>query len=229
MGGQSSKDYPEDDVGDGKKKKKGGIMNCHCGKGRDDQDEVVSDPRTGKGTRLSEEEWAQVKTGKLQGIPGAPDLLAEEAVSSHRRHRKRKDDEAEETEMLVAGSTHTRHAEPPSAPSGSHLRLPNEQSGAARFAANDRVKCACTRWGSAYEIGTIVKVGYREPSWPAGKPSAPYQVKLDKGALIYAPEDSDEYIQLQDESWAKELPAGAPWYLQPGALDRELAKIGAYR
>lgn len=146
MGGQSSKDYPEDDVGDGKKKKKGGIMNCHCGKGRDDQDEVVSDPRTGKGTRLSEEEWAQVKTGKLQGIPGAPDLLAEEAVSSHRRHRKRKDDEAEETEMLVAGSTHTRHAEPPSAPSGSHLRLPNEQSGAARFAANDRVKCACTRW-----------------------------------------------------------------------------------
>jgi hypothetical protein len=55
------------------------------------------------------------------------------------------------------------------------------------------------------------------------------QVKLDKGALIYAPEDTDEYIQLQDESWAKELPAGAPWYLQPGALDRELAKIGAYR
>jgi hypothetical protein len=55
------------------------------------------------------------------------------------------------------------------------------------------------------------------------------QVNLDKGALIYAPEDTNEYIQLQDESWAKELPAGAPWYLQPGALDRELAKIGAYR
>ena len=143
MGGQSSKDYPGDEDG-GKQKKKGGIMNCQCGKGRDDQDEVEADNRGAKGTRLSEEEWAQVKTGKLQGTPGAPDLLAEEAVTSHRKHRKPREDEAEETEALTGAST--RHAEPPAAPSGSHLRLPNEQSAAARFAPNDRVKCACTRW-----------------------------------------------------------------------------------
>ena len=79
-----------------------------------------------------------------------------------------------------------------------------------------------------YEIGSVIKIGYREDNWPADKPDAPYQVKLDKGALIYAPEDSDEYIMHHDESCAKELPPGSPWYLQPGALDRELAKIGAY-
>ena len=83
--------------------------------------------------------------------------------------------------------------------------------------------------GNQYEVGSVVKVGYREDSWPLDKPDAPYQVKLDKGALIYAPEDIDEYILEHDESWAKQLPPGSPWYLQPGALDRELAKIGAYR
>ena len=54
-------------------------------------------------------------------------------------------------------------------------------------------------------------------------------VKLDKGALIYAPEDRDEYITYADEEWAKQLPAGSPWYLHPGALDRELAKMGVHR
>jgi len=78
-------------------------------------------------------------------------------------------------------------------------------------------------------VGAVVKVGYREDTWAADKPDAAYQVKLDKGALIYAPEDTEEYILEHDESWAKELPPGSPWYLQPGALDRELAKIGAYR
>jgi hypothetical protein len=50
--------------------------------------------------------------------------------------------------------------------------------------------------GNEWEAGNVVKVNYREPSWPASKSSAPYQVKLDKGALIYAPEDIDEYIQV---------------------------------
>ena len=34
-----------------------------------------------------------------------------------------------------------------------------------------------------------VKLDYSEPGWPRGK-SAPYQVELDQGPLIYAPVDS---------------------------------------
>ena len=51
---------------------------------------------------------------------------------------------------------------------------------------------------------------------------------MDKGALVFAPEDRDEYVRTANEEWASQLPPGAPWYLQPGALDRELAKVGAY-
>ncbi len=123
-----------------------------------------------------------------------------------------------------------------------------------RFKVGDRVRCVCTRYGNKHEAGSVIKIGFREKDWPSSKPSAPYQgaqkrflfsmpskaysmnlilalvaVKLDKGSLIYAPEDRDEYITHADEEWAKDLPAGSPWYLHPGALDRELAKMGVHR
>jgi len=147
MGGQNSKEDFGGLDGEKKKKKRGGIMNCQCGKGRDDNDEVEADGRGGNGTRLTEEEWAKVKTGKMQGIPGAPDLLAEEAVSSHRRHRKRRDEEPDETQALNGGATGpSSNAHPAPASSGSHLHLPNDQSAGPRFSVGDRVRCACTRW-----------------------------------------------------------------------------------
>ena len=59
-----------------------------------------------------------------------------------------------------------------------------------RFAVGDRVLCQCGTW----EPGTIVKLFYKQRDFPPGK-CAPYQVKLDDGDLIFAPEDTDGVIK----------------------------------
>jgi hypothetical protein len=41
--------------------------------------------------------------------------------------------------------------------------------------ASHELICHCRR-GNEYEVGSVVKVGYREESWPADKPDAAYQV-----------------------------------------------------
>jgi len=58
-----------------------------------------------------------------------------------------------------------------------------------RFAKGDRVKC---NTGSGWIAGEVVQLMYRE----AGV-IAPYQVKLDDGKLIYAPEDNDMLIRKE--------------------------------
>ena len=60
-----------------------------------------------------------------------------------------------------------------------------------RFAIGDRVKC---NTGAAWKVGEIVALMYRGEYMPPGM-VAPYQIKLDDGALIYAPEDRDELVQ----------------------------------
>ena len=57
-----------------------------------------------------------------------------------------------------------------------------------RFAVGDRVKC----WRGEWVPGRIIRLLYDEPGFE--KPAA-YQVKLDDGTLIYAPEDTDSYIR----------------------------------
>ena len=44
-----------------------------------------------------------------------------------------------------------------------------------------------------------MKLGYREPSWRRGKIAA-YQLQLDCGGLLYAPEDDDGYIRAARSS-----------------------------
>jgi len=65
-----------------------------------------------------------------------------------------------------------------------------------RFEVGCRVQC---RTGAgegvdAWSPGTVVKQWYRESHWPK-KRTAPYQIKLDDGRLIFAPLDSDKVIQ----------------------------------
>mmetsp|Transcript_25770 Transcript_25770/g.54479 ORF Transcript_25770/g.54479 Transcript_25770/m.54479 type:complete len:152 (-) Transcript_25770:2626-3081(-) len=73
-----------------------------------------------------------------------------------------------------------------------------------RFKVGDKVECMIgpENWGT----GRIVKLMYREPKWPSSKPSAPYQIKLDrktadregippKYALIYSDWDDDLKIR----------------------------------
>mmetsp|Transcript_37000 Transcript_37000/g.57875 ORF Transcript_37000/g.57875 Transcript_37000/m.57875 type:complete len:248 (-) Transcript_37000:104-847(-) len=247
MGGKASKEYGVEEDG-GRKAPK--FMGCSCGKGRDDKDE---EEVRGQKVRLSEEEWAAVKTGRYKGPgmnAGGLSFAQEEAFASEPKanHRKRRDKGIQDPEIDPfpepdfpstrgpngSASGHSRSTTQPEVASSSSQRSALNGRGPKapdelRFKVGDRVKCVCHKWGNQWEVGSIVKLNYREDNWSDSKPSAPYQVKLDKGALIYAPEDIDDYIQFQDESWAEQLPPGAPWYLQPGALDRELAKLGAYR
>ena len=41
----------------------------------------------------------------------------------------------------------------------------------------------------------MIKVGYREDTWPIEQPEVPYQVRLDSGALIWVPADEDAYVR----------------------------------
>ena len=74
-----------------------------------------------------------------------------------------------------------------------------------RFAVGDRVRCKTG--ARSWKRGQIVKLHYREESWPQGE-VAPYQIQLDAGVLIFAPEDSDCLIQA-DDGMAEEADCGA--------------------
>jgi len=62
-----------------------------------------------------------------------------------------------------------------------------------RFKVGDAVECciAPEKWA----VGKIVKVKYRGPDWPPARRSAPYQIQLDDGPLIFAPFDDDRVIR----------------------------------
>jgi len=60
-----------------------------------------------------------------------------------------------------------------------------------RFKVGDRVKANIGKWAH----GTVVKLWYREPEWKADRPSAPYQIQLDNGGLIFAPADTENFVR----------------------------------
>lgn len=64
-----------------------------------------------------------------------------------------------------------------------------------RFEVGARVEC---RVGPhpvrGWAPGEIVATFYKEPEWPPGM-MAPYQIQLDDGRLIFAPQDVDEVIR----------------------------------
>jgi len=68
-----------------------------------------------------------------------------------------------------------------------------------RFAVGERVEC---RIGphpvKGWAAGRVVKLFYRESSWPAGM-IAPYQIALHDGRLIFAPKDLDEIIRKRPD------------------------------
>ena len=61
-----------------------------------------------------------------------------------------------------------------------------------RFKVGSRVECCfgTDHWAS----GTVIKLWYTEDSFAQGF-YAPYQVELDEGRLIFAPEDSDRCVR----------------------------------
>lgn len=61
-----------------------------------------------------------------------------------------------------------------------------------RFKIGTRIECCVGR--AEWLAGTIVSLWYSEPGFPSSF-LAPYQVKLEDGRLIFAPEDSNRCIR----------------------------------
>jgi G3E family GTPase len=59
-----------------------------------------------------------------------------------------------------------------------------------RFEIGARVECNCGQWRS----GTVVGHHWRDAGWPPGK-VVPYQIKIDNGPTIFAPQDTDKCIR----------------------------------
>jgi hypothetical protein len=147
MGNQGSAERSREGGKEGKEKKKG-FLNCQCGKGRDDKDEVNGPGRARAGTKLTEEEWAQVKTGRLHVDRGQPDLVLEEAGHSKVPPRSKlyKEGGDATVEARSNGTSAAKHE--PKNPYRSSARTADKAQvkPPERFKVNDRVKCACKKW-----------------------------------------------------------------------------------
>lgn len=71
-----------------------------------------------------------------------------------------------------------------------------------RFEVGSRV--CCNTGQRVWPVGEVVAVHYREDHWPAER-TAPYQVQLDDGGLIFAPADASELIRSEGHG-----PMGTP-------------------
>ena len=50
--------------------------------------------------------------------------------------------------------------------------------------------------GEAWVGGVVVALNYREDEWPEGR-TAPYQIELSDGRLIFAPYDDDSIVRAR--------------------------------
>ena len=82
-----------------------------------------------------------------------------------------------------------------------------------RFTIGDPVEC---RIGphpvKGWAPGRITKLDYSQPDWPPNM-VAPYQVALQDGRLIFAPQDSDLVIRLRDPAGPSDPPSPEYPYL----------------
>ena len=67
-----------------------------------------------------------------------------------------------------------------------------------RFSVGTRVYCKIS--SSSWKPGVVVGTNWRGKTWPADKPSVPYQIRLDgTESLIFAPYDDDRIIRIREE------------------------------
>ena len=74
------------------------------------------------------------------------------------------------------------------------LPIAASKSTRLRFDVGSRVECFAGEW----HPGTVIKLWYTQASFEAGM-CAPYQVELDKGNIIFVPEDSNRCIRATDK------------------------------
>jgi hypothetical protein len=164
---------------EGQLTKKGTFLNCACAKGKEETDGVAT--TRGKVTKLTEEEWAAVKAGRMYADhQKQPDLISEELSSTKPDSKKSNRNSDVKTSN---GHSHNGRSADSLQPSnkGSNLGDESKESDTTdpfqnlRFKVGDRVRCVCTRYGNKHEAGSVIKIGFREKDWPSSKPSAPYQ------------------------------------------------------
>eukprot|EP00747_Dinoflagellata_sp_TGD_P182679 gnl/TRDRNA2_/TRDRNA2_37021_c0_seq2.p1 gnl/TRDRNA2_/TRDRNA2_37021_c0~~gnl/TRDRNA2_/TRDRNA2_37021_c0_seq2.p1 ORF type:complete len:418 (-),score=57.88 gnl/TRDRNA2_/TRDRNA2_37021_c0_seq2:696-1949(-) len=76
----------------------------------------------------------------------------------------------------------------------------NTSSVPLRFAVGDRVSCSVGK--QHWATGTVVKLNYREPDWPAER-TVPYQVRLDPGfggISVFSPADTARCVRSANHS-----------------------------
>ena len=164
--------------GEGQLTKKGTFLNCACAKGKEETDGVAN--TRGKVTKLTEEEWAAVKAGRVSSSDNikSPNFLAEELSPNLNLENKKSvsssngkisngisKDGVKSCKVDGADEVNGKAPDPTS-----DERLQN-----LRFKVGDRVRCVCSRYGNKHEAGSVIKIGFREKDWPLSKPSAPYQ------------------------------------------------------
>jgi len=81
---------------------------------------------------------------------------------------------------------------PPAEPAQKAQRAESPPTPELRFQVGDEVKCNVG--GGKWEVGVVSKLWYRESDWPASRPSAPYQITLSGGRIIWAPADQNSCI-----------------------------------
>ena len=65
-----------------------------------------------------------------------------------------------------------------------------------RFKVGQLVSCRTLPRGD-WAHGKVIRLWYQEPSWVENRDWVPYQVQLDGGELIYAPQDTDDFIKAR--------------------------------
>lgn len=70
--------------------------------------------------------------------------------------------------------------------------MPSSELVAPRFAVGTPIEAKTGP--DSWVKGTVVDIHYREPTWPIYK-TAPYQIELADGQLIYAPADIDDVVR----------------------------------
>ena len=171
-------------VNNGQLTKKGTFLNCACAKGKEETDGVATS--RGRVTKLTEEEWAAVKAGRVHcDNAKQPSLFAEELLSNSVTDNKKVNSNTESK----ASNGHSQNGSSDTAPNKKKDRSKQEESEKSntsdsktedpfqnlRFKVGDRVRCVCSRYGNKYEAGSVIKIGFREKDWPLSKPTAPYQ------------------------------------------------------
>lgn len=66
-----------------------------------------------------------------------------------------------------------------------------EQRPKLRFEVGDRLECWCNE---QWLLGVVVDLWWAHSGWPPGH-AAPYQIQLQDGSLVFAPQDTEQYVR----------------------------------